>query len=351
MMADDLRPSAHAPAPALAPLPQATRYLGELLQALAGPLPLDRDAPRPPPLGEAAVVEQVLDLLCGRRFTHLSRAQAQPYRTRMRPLLLADVVAGRALRFDYDLGPGYHASVRADCTGLRFAPGLGELLALRQIRLLDQAVRAVHAPGVRFQLVLDDLCAWVCNDVAPESTAAYVRRLNALVDATGMRGLVEVLAESALVSAPTYRRSYEQQPLVLLDARPVGPAERDNVSRFVGRVCSLEQAREHLARYARAQVVSEQVLAAHLTGVRLTQRATPQCLGFRSFPGGAARLQTGEVDLLLAPGAAPRPVLITTHNSAHVQRLAVGTEHLPAAWPQALGEVCVAVPWAEPPEL
>lgn len=123
----------------------------------------------------------------------------------------------------------------------------------------------------------------------------------------------------------------------------VSTAERENVSRFVGHEVSTAQAADHLARYRRASAVSDQLLGDHLRGVRLTQRATAQCLGFRCFPGSDVRLQSGEVDLLLTTGAQPRPVLITHRNHAMYQSWPLEMDLLPSGWPLPIGAVHVAV--------
>lgn len=337
----------HAPV-LTAPQPGETRLKGCSAGDFLAALWCGLNAPMPQPAGSVpsaaaqAVVNAVLAVLDSRTFTHLSRAQARPYRSLMQPSLLADARAGRPLRFCYDLGPGYHASVADDFSGLRFAPGLGELLALRQIHTFGQEVTRVYAPGVHFSLVIDNLCAWLTNDVAPERTAAYVHRLAALVAAAGLQAWVDVLAESARVEPGAYRRAFECLPPTPWPAA-VSPAEQENVSRFVGRACSPGQAADHLARYQRALQVSEQLLAPQLGGVRLTQRATPHCLGFRSFAGGDVRLQSGEVDLLLAQDAAPRPVLITTRNRAQYRRWPLEPGQLPPNWPLPPGAVGVAM--------
>lgn len=332
-----------APPPCAAPCRPVARYLAGVMNDFAAPAAPRARAVQPWP----ASAGQVLAIMGERRFTHLSRTQAEAYRAMVLPRLQADLDAGRPLRFCWDLGPGYHASLRADFRGLRFAPGLGELLALRQVRRFAQAVQALHAPGVHFDLVIDDLCAWVANDVEPGLTAGYLERLDALVRAVGLQGQVSVLAESALESADAYRRAFEREP-----ARPwpevLGPAERDNVSRFVGRACSGAAARAHIERYERAQAVSGRLMAQHLQGVRLTQRASAQCWGFRSFPGGAGRLQCGEVDLVLVDGAHPRPQLITSSHGGRVHRWPVAAQDLPPGWPLPQGVAHAAVFTAPP---
>lgn len=325
---------------------QVRSYLTALLRDFDGAGPaVDAPAAR----AVAASLDQVLVILASRRFTHLSRQQSLAHLARMRAPLLADMSAGRPLRFAYDLGPGYHASVRDDFGALCFVPGLGELLALRQIALLDQAVSAVYPPGVDFSLVIDDLCAWASNGVSTDLTANYVQRLQALVAAVGLQHKVHVLAESAVVSTTDYGCAVDRTSLPAWTGA-VTAADQENVSRFVGRACSVSEASAYLARYQRAQAVSDALMAKHLPGVRLTQRSTAQCLGFRCFAGSDMRLQTGEVDLLVteresARGAGTeslRPCLITSRNAAQHRRWPLQQGQLPLDWPLSMGAVHLA---------
>ena len=316
---------------------QAADYLLELLRDFRNPCPWQGHAPeRTDPS-----VSDVLDILCSRRFTHLSQTQSLPYRESMQGQLKADLSARRALRFCYDLGGGYHASLEADFTGLRFAPGLGELLALRQILGFSRAIERLYPPGVHFRLVIDNLCAWKANDIALEHTEGYLAQLQALINDLGLHERIEILAESRVINADLYQASFDRlQPP--LRTGTVSISDRENVSRFVGHACTEEQTRCYLERYQHAQAISEPLLARHLDGIRLTQRASAQGFGFRSFPGGDARLQSGEVDLLICQGSRPKPMLLTTKNRQRYRRWALGPEDLPADWPLAPGVVHVA---------
>ncbi len=290
----------------------------------------------PGPDHALACADQVFGILGERRFTHLSRRQAGAYRKATVASLQVDVRAGRALQFCWDLGPGYHASLRADFGGLRFDPGLGELLALRQISLFDRAVRCIYPPGVRFVLFIDDLCAWLVNDVPLVFTYGYIKRLEALVSALAMDGCACVQAESALLDAHDLRRAMALEPLPpdvqSLAWQPDG-AEVMNVSRFVGHTCSVSEARQRVRSYLQAQAVSARWLSDRLPGVRLTQRASAATFGFRSFPGADARQQCGEVDLLFDAVGRPRPYLFTRNQRERYRRWPIAGGDLPACWP------------------
>jgi hypothetical protein len=297
--------------------------------------------------GQATVAERVFDILCERRFSHLSRTQARRYRAATLAHLQADAAQQQPLRFFYDLGGGYHAGLRADFADLRFVPGLGELLALRQIRGFAHAVAAVYPPGVRFHLVIDDRCAAVANGIGQAQTAGYVARLRALLEALRMNAVVTLLVESETVPADVYQAAFDACPSPAPAADEPSPATLENIRRFLGRACSPAQALAHLARYQRAQSVSERLLALRLNGVRLTQRATPNSLGFRAFPGGDSRLQSGEVVVLASARAGPRPLLVTSRNRAACALWPLAAAELPPAWPLALGPVFAALPLDE----
>ncbi|MEN9475275.1 MAG: hypothetical protein RIS48_1997, partial [Pseudomonadota bacterium] len=156
-------------------------YLSELMQDFLR-RPAQRDGGARP---HCPTPEPVIDILCSKAFTHLSQTRSMPYRARIAHSLQADLAGQRPLRFFYDLGPGYHAALELNNGDLRFTPGLGELLALWQILRFARCVERVYPAGVRFGLVIDDLCAWVANDVALDSTWTYLRRLEALIRSVG----------------------------------------------------------------------------------------------------------------------------------------------------------------------
>jgi hypothetical protein len=71
---------------------------------------------------------------------------------------------------------------------------------------------------------------------------------------------------------------------------------------------------ERIRLYQQTSAVTEQLLGKVVRGVRLTQRATPSTLGFRSFPGGDARIQCGEVALGRSPDGGVGSILLTSRN-------------------------------------
>lgn len=326
------RPAADLPA--WCPNGTLRAHLGALMEAFA-----TRPAAWPPADTEAAATaaprpdgvaaESVFDLLTSRPFSYLGRSKAAPYRPSVMPRIERDVAQGRPVRFHFDIGPGYHASTEPDHHGIRFDVGLAELLALRQVTLFQAAVRAVYPPGVRFALVIDNLCGLYTNDVPLAHSEGYVRRLRALMERLGVSDTIDLLVESEAFTVDAYERLWR--------ATPVEPPPADlsddaieNVARFLGRPCTRAEAAQRIEGYRRAGIVTETLLADVVDGVRLTQRATPGTLGFRSFPGGAQRMQVGEIVLDVQRDASMRPLLLTSRNRAAYELARVATpEPLP----------------------
>jgi hypothetical protein len=316
-------------------------YLQSLMQAFDAPLERARLG-RPDACRTGCEAKDIAEILSSRRFSHLSKSQASSYQPAMLMRLQADMDKAQPLRFFYDLEGDYHAGLQPDFSGHRFVPGLGELLALRQIRWLAQAVEQVYPPGLRFTLVIDDLCAWASNDIALDKTAGYVAQLHRLIGAVRLQATVDVLAESALCSSARFGAAVQAGPATAPEPQ-LSLQTLENVRRFVGRACTPTEALRHRSRYQRAQAVSDRLLAPHIQGVRLTQRASDTCMGFRSFPGGDLRLQTGAVVLTVGPGEVVRPLLLTSRNVGGHAVCALPPAALPHNWPLAAGDAQLAL--------
>jgi hypothetical protein len=259
------------------------------------------------------VLDGVYGVLTHRRFCALSRGRARGYREAVLGTLAEPFRHGEPLEFWFDIGPGYHASLRPGALPLCFEVGLGELLMLTQVAAFIHGVAALHAPGARFRLVVDDLCALRTNDVPVERTAGYCAQLRQLIDETGLAQQVRLFVESEEFGVDEYdallRDAEERPPMV-----QASQAEIENVARFLGRRCSHVEAVERIRLYQQTSAVTEQLLGKVVRGVRMTQRATPATLGFRSFPGGDARIQCGEVALSRNPDGSIAPLLLTSRN-------------------------------------
>jgi hypothetical protein len=253
--------------------------------------------------------------------------------------VLAELVRrGEPLEFWLDIGPGYRASLRPGIAPLGFEVGFGELLMLTQVSAFLRRIAALYPPGARFRLVVDNLCGLRTNDVALERTIGYCDDLRRLIREMGLADEVCLFVESEAFSLAEYDALLEQveAPAPALQATQ---AEVDNVARFLGRRCGANEAVERMRLYRRTGATTELLLGRVVTGVRLTQRATPVTLGFRSFPGGDARIQCGEVALGRRPDGGVASFLLTSRN---VDLYDCAQRSVPPGFPSTVKHVTVA---------
>ena len=280
-------------------------YLHDVAEDFRG-----RDLRPADPRGEdpETIADAVFDLLTRREFTYLSKARSRSYRAAIVADLIRDAAAGLPLRFFYDIGGGYRAGVDGR-RALSFSPGLGELLALRQITRLDRQVRAVYPRGVRFCLVVDNICARLVNDIPLHRTAAYCAELRGLIRQLRLEASVDLLVESEHFSPEDYSVDTRGTPTEVPSRAAV-----ENVARFLGRECDVSEAVERIARYRVVSGETERRLQSQGHGVRMTQPATASTFGFRCFPGSDSRLQSGDVVLAYRDRDRIEPRLVTSQS-------------------------------------
>ncbi|HEX6791856.1 MAG TPA: hypothetical protein VF247_11150 [Candidatus Krumholzibacteria bacterium] len=286
---------------------RVAEYIERVLSMLRAQAPVQPQADDP-----AAAASDIFSILTSREFCYLGRTKTEPYRESTVAAIEADIRRGEPVRFYYDIGAGYHASVEPGA-GLVFTVGFSELCVLAQIAAFCNRVAQIHAPGARFVLVIDNLCGWLTNDIPLERTNAYCADLRALIGETGTGDRVDVLVEAEEFAQSAYEidRARLAHDVAALDP---GADDVENVSRFLGRACDAAEAAERMARYRQAGELTERMLADVVRGVRMTQRATGGTLGFRPFPGGDSRTQVGEVALAPTGKGTVRPFLLTSRN-------------------------------------
>jgi hypothetical protein len=296
--------------------------------------------PAPDAADPGAVAHDIFSILTSRDFCYLGRTKTEPYREETVRSIAEDVRSGEPVRFYYDIGAGYHASIDPAASGLVFNAGFSELCVLAQIGAFCARVSEVYAPGARFVLVIDNLCGWLTNDIPVERTTAYCAELRSLIDETGMRDRVGVLVESEEFARDGYRVDGARLREDIAGLRPT-PEDVENVSRFLGRPCDAAEAAQRMARYRQAGELTERMLAGVVRGVRMTQRATGATLGFRPFPGGDSRTQVGEVALAPTAKGTLRAFLLTSRNAG---RYHCSRRSLPGLLPAVVPYVTYAEP-------
>ena len=257
-------------------------------------------------------VADIFHIITGRNYSHLSRGKAGKYKDTIIQHIEQDVQSGKPATFFYDLGPGYHASLYPGQMDLSFEIGLSELFVLYQISEFSREVSEVYSNGAQFFIIIDNLCALATNDIPTEKTIQYCAQLRSLIEETGVQQNIQLLVESELFEENDYPRL--ELPVKTTSDQFLSEEAIENVSRFVGRHCNMSEALARINIYGKASEVTENNLTSVVTGVRLTQRATENTLGFRSFPGGDSRVQAGEIAIAHNKKGKLRPILLTSRN-------------------------------------
>jgi len=280
--------------------------------------------------------DRVFDLLSGRDYCYLSRSRIGPYRSSAIASIESARRKGEPIDISYDLGAGYHASIEPGIREPSFDVGLGELFVLRQVASFARRVRSLYPPGVRFHIVIDNLCALLINDIPVARTEAYCARFRKLIELTVTSDVVDLIVESEQVRVADFR-GLDQAPVA--DVFAVDAKAHDNVARFLGRTCSTSEAAARLLRYRDVIAESERLLNDVIRGIHMTQRATTETMCFRPFPGADSRIQCGEVSLGRNVKGRLCPFLLTSQNVAayHCQRA-----RFPGILPSVIGDITYA---------
>ena len=152
----------------------------------------------------------IFGLQTRREFCYLSNGRVQCYRASAEKCIERWVSQGKPVHYYLDIGGGYHASLTPGVEDMGFDVGLGELLMLLQIHHFNQRVRSIYAQGVRFTLVIDNLCARLINDIDVARTVAYCVRLRELIDRLNHYGMTST---STILSSPVPFRALKPKEM------------------------------------------------------------------------------------------------------------------------------------------
>lgn len=256
-------------------------YLRVLLAGLRAPA-----TPAPERIDPATVPQRIFETLIHRDFCYLSKSRAAEYQEGILAVVRAAQSRREPVPFYFDIGGGYHASLQPGVTDLSFDVGLAELFVVRQIAEFGGRVRRFYPAGVKFSLVIDNLCAYFVNDIPVARTLGYCRGLRRLIEDVGLASVVDVLVEGELLSPADFAgvgTSGGPEPSDI----ELTSKEYETVEQFLGRPCDTDEAAARVRRYREVVETSERLLAPAIRGVHMTQRASASTIPFRPFPGAA----------------------------------------------------------------
>jgi hypothetical protein len=302
------------------------QYLETLRTEPGGPV-----TPRLTSTGIGVLPDRLFETLASREFCALSLGRVALCRDRVVASVKRALHRGEPIHFYYGLGGGYATSFRTGAAQRVADVGFGELLLLRQVMQLSGRVRAFYPVGIRFSLVIDNLGAYLLEDVPVPETLAYCRNLRRLIDNLGLPSWTDLIVTSECFSVSDFAAAWPEgigaPSLATLTNKAVGsePVRRDGTADAESARCV------HAVRQA-----SEQLLAPMIRGVHLTAQTTAGSLGFRPFAGGDASSEQGEVVLTRTGRTAVGPLRLTDSNYG---QYAVERYRVPGGLPASIAEV------------
>lgn len=264
----------------------------------------------------ADITDDILRILMRREFHYQSKGRVAHLLPDIRDRIDRAVQHGRPLPLFLLYHGGYRAAAEQDGP-LTFTTDATELLLLFQIARLREAVARVYPPGVAFTIVINNGVAFHTNDIPLALTLGYVDHFRGLIASLGAEATVRLLVQSELGAGEPVRDPDED--------RMIDPTAHRIVERFLGRTCTIAEARHRAAVYLAAEcawAVDIGRVADAEFGLQLRQVAHPACLSFRPFPGGAIRVQNGTIGFRLRNGV-PVPFLWTASTPRSDDRLTV----------------------------
>lgn len=281
--------------------------------------------------GIGVLPDRVFETLVSRELCSLSLGRVAPFRDAVVASVKRALHRVEPIHFYYGLGGGYATSIRAGAAQRVSDVGFGELLLLRQVTQLAGRVRQLYPVGIRFSLIIDNLGAYLVEDVPVPETLAYCRNLRRLIDDLGLQSWTDLIVTSEYFSVADFAAAWPDgaavPSLAALTNKSAGrePVQRDEAGDAEG------ARRIHAAHQA-----AEQLLSPMIRGVQLTARTTTGSLGFRPFAGGDASMERGEVVLTRAGRTAVGPLLLTEANGS---QYAVERYRVPGVLPPSIAEV------------
>lgn len=286
------------------------RHLDQTLAAIAEAL-----APAAGAIDAAphACAERIVHALLGHRYNYQSRGKVAQHVPDAIARMTARLAEGRQPALHLLLHGGYRAGVGPDSPVHTFAPDMTEVMLIRQIARFNAEIRAVCPVGVHVTLVINNGVAAFTNGISYDRTNGYVAALRDLIVRLGAQAHVAVLNQHELGDFAA-----RMADIAITPAATITAFDHAMVERFVGRACSEAEARLKLATYLAAErawgaQVAEIARTAHSVVCR--QVASPTCLSFRPFPGGAMRIQNGALGFAVADDTL-RPTMLTPANWA-----------------------------------
>ncbi len=245
------------------------------------------------------LADGILKIISQKRFNYQSKNKINQQLQLEREKIVGQIMKYEPIHFVLLYNGGYRASNNGKLDELIFEPDQTELMLLFQISLLQERIVKIYPPGIKFDIVINNGVAYWVNNISLESTSIYANKLRKMLELLGASCRIEVVVQSELEDFhPEFDLSkLNERELIVHDETELNRIQKI-VERFLGRNCTTQEAINRWNMYELAETYWGNTLM-HLyhdkSVVFFRQVQHLNMLSFRSFPGGAARIQNGTV--------------------------------------------------------
>lgn len=257
-----------------------------------------------------ATAEDIFDIIVSKEFNYQSKKHILHKKDGAIEAISRSMKHELPIKLYFAVGGGYKAAIDADSISeLNYAIGLGEILVIYQISRLERQIRKRYSPGILFHIVIDNGVAHYVNDIPTGKTERYAGVYREVISRLGKDDVIKLIVQTEVFDWPA-----EAKKIRISTANGISEEEYENILRFIGRRCSREEALFLKSKYAAAMNFSAGLLSNYIGAeMWFVQYSHGTSLTFRPFPGGASRIQAGDI-ALKKENERVTPFLVSTKN-------------------------------------
>lgn len=254
--------------------------------------------------------EDIYSILISKEFNYQSKKNILHLKESSLHTIEENMKLQKPIPLYYSVGGGYKATIQNEClSALNFTLGLGELLIIYQVCRLEEKIRTMYKPGIKFYIIIDNGVANYVNSIPVDKTLFYVKLYEELIQKLGKSDVIQLIVQTRDMNW-----SVESKKIQIGTLSEISDIEYSNIQRFTGHECSREDAILSQARYNATMEFSGKLIRSYIGNeIWMLQYSNGKSLTFRPFPGGASRIQAGDIALKMEKEKV-RPFLLSTKN-------------------------------------
>jgi len=254
--------------------------------------------------------EDIFNIIVSKEFNYQSKKNILHKKDGAIRAISRSIKNGLPIKLFFAVGGGYKAIIdNSNISELNYTLGLGEIFVLYQICRLEHQIKKIYPPGILFSIVIDNGVANYVNDIPIEKTEGYSALYREVISKLGKDNIIKLVVQTESLNWIS-----ESKKIVVNMVDSISEDEYNNILRFTGRKYTMEEALFSKSKYIAAMDLSAKLISNYIGDeMWFLQYSTGNSLTFRPFPGGASRIQAGDIALKKENGKV-LPFLISTKN-------------------------------------